>query len=407
MQAKGRILAVDDNQTNLGIIEEALEAEYQLEFALSGEECLERVEAFRPDIVLLDIMMPGIDGYETCKRLREMSTLNSCKIILVSARAMVQERLAGYEVGADDYIVKPFDCEELRAKVQVFMGLKSSEEVEGARLAGMAEIATNVLHNVGNLLNSIKLSAFRAHNTVDSCQVSFLTSVADLVEEHEDDLATFVAHDERGKVLPRFLRQMSDHLLGMQKAALEELTKLARSIDNVKQIISVPQPTAGTPGTPEPTSIPGLVEDALEVSASAESRQITVQRQHADLDPIVTDKNKVLQILINLIRNAIDSVVSHGCKEPRIGIRSDAGDAGRVRIMINDNGAGIDPEDEKQIFHHGFSTKPDGHGFGLHWAAMAASELGGAITVDNHGIGKGATFILELPCDRPSEQAAA
>lgn len=131
MNQQPTILAVDDDPMNLSILEEILlDGGYVVSTATTGEEALEIADRIGPDIILLDIMMPGIDGYETCRRLRSANTLKYCKIILVSAKAMIEERLRGYEAGADDYLVKPFDHEELIAKIGVFARLKSMEEVD-------------------------------------------------------------------------------------------------------------------------------------------------------------------------------------------------------------------------------------------------------------------------------------
>jgi two-component system sensor histidine kinase/response regulator len=123
------ILVVDDNQRNLAIMKKILGARYRLALAASGEEALAIAEQFVPDLVLLDIMMPGIDGYETCRRLRANDQLKHAKIIMVSAKALTSERLEGYAAGADDYVTKPFDEDELLAKIEVYRRLKSAEEI--------------------------------------------------------------------------------------------------------------------------------------------------------------------------------------------------------------------------------------------------------------------------------------
>ncbi len=121
---KSKILVVDDNPTNIAVLAEMLSAEYTLKTALSGEEALEMVKDFIPDVILLDIMMPGIDGYEVCRRLRADRAYRQIKIIMVSAKSLLAERLEGYDAGADDYITKPFEEDELVAKVRVYLRLK-------------------------------------------------------------------------------------------------------------------------------------------------------------------------------------------------------------------------------------------------------------------------------------------
>ncbi len=117
MQEKNKILAVDDNLINLAVIRELLESQYDLMTVSTGLDALKIAEEFRPDLVILDIMLPDIDGYEVCKQIRKSSLLRYTKIIMVSAKAMASDRLKGYQVGTDDYLTKPFDEEELLAKV--------------------------------------------------------------------------------------------------------------------------------------------------------------------------------------------------------------------------------------------------------------------------------------------------
>ena len=121
MQAKKKILAVDDNPDNGAIIEELFGDRYDLRAATTGEEALEIAQDFQPDIVLLDIMMPGLDGYEVCQRLREYPSLAETKILMVTAKGALEDRVKGYEVGANDFITKPFDEENILESVEFFL----------------------------------------------------------------------------------------------------------------------------------------------------------------------------------------------------------------------------------------------------------------------------------------------
>ena len=120
---QGKILIVDDCQVNIDILVELLGNEFELETAMNGGECLKKVRSFHPDLLLLDVMMPGIDGYETCKLIKESPVGPFTQVIMVSGKASPEERLKGYKVGADDYLVKPFNHDELLAKVGIHMRL--------------------------------------------------------------------------------------------------------------------------------------------------------------------------------------------------------------------------------------------------------------------------------------------
>ena len=146
-----RILIVDDQPTIVAILQKILGNHYVLKTATCGEEALAIAADFSPALILLDIMMPGIDGYDTCLQLRAHPTLRHTKIIMVSAGASVTERLKGYEVGADDYITKPFDEEELLAKVRVYLRLKSVEEVDRLK----SDMIALLSHEVRTPLNEI------------------------------------------------------------------------------------------------------------------------------------------------------------------------------------------------------------------------------------------------------------
>ena len=132
MKKTNKVLIIDDDTTNLSYLSELLGKKYTLEKADCGEEGLQKAESFKPDLVLLDIMMPGIDGYDVCKKLRAHKELSNTKVLFLSAKVQMAEKLKGYRVGGDDYITKPFDDDEVLAKIKVFLRLKYEEEVSNA-----------------------------------------------------------------------------------------------------------------------------------------------------------------------------------------------------------------------------------------------------------------------------------
>jgi signal transduction histidine kinase len=151
----------------------------------------------------------------------------------------------------------------------------------------------------------------------------------------------------------------------------------------------------------ETLNVTELVEDALRMSSSALARHdIQVVKDFGEPVAILVEKHKVLQILVNPVRNAKHACADSGHQEKRLTIRVSNGDD-RIRIAVKDNGVGIPRENLTRIFAHGFTTKKDGHGFGLHSGVLAAKEMGGSLGLHSNGVGQGATFTLELPLLSP------
>jgi signal transduction histidine kinase len=286
-----------------------------------------------------------------------------------------------------------------RKRMEIQIEKAHQEMLIVTRQAGMAEVATSVLHNVGNVLNSINVSTgLLADNLRKSRVGGNLAKAAALLREHEGDLAGFFTADSRGRQIPGFLENLARRLAEEHAGALQEVSELSNNVDHVNEIVAMQQTYARAVGCVEKVSAIELVENSLRVDASAEVWDgPEFEREYAgDLPEITVDKHKVLQILINLIRNARHACQDSGRPAKRIALRvSHAG--GRVRIEVADNGVGIATENLTRIFNHGFTTRKDGHGFGLHSGALAAKELGGSLTAQSAGPGQGASFILELP----------
>jgi len=269
--------------------------------------------------------------------------------------------------------------------------------LDTSRQAGMAEVATSVLHNVGNVLNSVNVSFTLVSNQVRKSKVANLSKVVTLLNEHAADLGAFLMSDPKGKQLPNYLSQLAEHLVSEQNTVLKELNLLHKNIEHIKDIVVMQQGYAKISGVIETVKITDLIEDALRLNLGALQRHgVEVLREFEDMPPMDVEKHKILQILVNLVRNA-----KYACNESlrtdkRMTLRVSRSN-NQVKISIIDNGIGIPAENLTRIFNHGFTTRKDGHGFGLHSAVLAAMELGGSLRAQSDGIDKGATFTLELP----------
>jgi PAS domain S-box-containing protein len=269
-----------------------------------------------------------------------------------------------------------------------------------SRQAGMAEVATNVLHNVGNVLNSVNVSASLVSERIRRSKCAGLTRVAALLSEHAPDLTTFLTGSQ-GRHLPVYLQELAAELIAERDVASAELAELRGNIEHIKEIVAMQQSYARRSGLTDIVDIRTLVEDSLRMNEGAFSRHgVTLVRDFQDVPPITVDKHKVLQILVNVIRNAKYACDESGSAEKRVTVRVRAAN-GTMLIAIIDTGVGIPPENLELIFSHGFTTRKDGHGFGLHSCALAAKALGGSLQAESAGSGQGATFTLTLPLTQP------
>ncbi|HEV8543323.1 MAG TPA: CHASE sensor domain-containing protein [Verrucomicrobiae bacterium] len=270
--------------------------------------------------------------------------------------------------------------------------------LESSRQAGMAEVATGVLHNVGNVLNSVNVSSTLICDQVRNSRAARLKDVVLLLNKNAADLGNFITNDPKGKIIPGYLNNLSERLAAEQQDLLKELELLTKNVEHIKEIVAMQQNYARVSGIIESLSIRNLVEDALQMNAAALARHgVLVIRDFHEVPVISVDKHKVLQILVNLIRNAKYAIDAAARRDKRLSVTIRMNDRQMIEIAVVDNGIGIAAENLTRIFSHGFTTKRDGHGFGLHSGALAAKEMGGSLTAFSEGVGKGATFILQLP----------
>jgi PAS domain S-box-containing protein len=272
------------------------------------------------------------------------------------------------------------------------------ERLEMSRQAGMAEVATGVLHNVGNVLNSVNVASSLLRDRIRNSNVGQLGKAVRLLEEHRNRLAEYLDADPRGKRLLPFLAALAERLDGDRTEMLAEMATVNENVDHIKQIIATQQTFARIGGLTEVVDLVELIEGAVTLSeAGLVDHKIHIVRDYQAIRPVSLDKHKVLQVLINLLSNAKQALVDSGRDERQIVLRSRLVN-GSIRIEVEDNGVGIAPDNLDRIFRFGFTTKEHGHGFGLHGSALAAKQLLGSLIVHSDGVGRGACFALELPC---------
>jgi len=292
-----------------------------------------------------------------------------------------------------------------RKRAQAELDRMHRQLLETSRQAGMAEVATSVLHNVGNVLNSVNISASLVKQHITQSKASTLPKLSALLQEHAGDLGHYLTHDPQGRKIPGYLAILATHLDEERQAASAEIDQLRKNIEHIKDIVAMQQTYAKVSGVAEEIALAELVEDALHMNnGTFERHEIALAREYRARPVVMTERHKILQILVNLIRNAKHACDDSPRTDKRIVVRLTQ-DGERIRIAIIDNGVGIPPENLTRIFSHGFTTRKDGHGFGLHASALAARELGGSLIVHSDGDGQGAAFTLELPLASGSASA--
>lgn len=338
-------------------------------------------------LVLLSTAASVVFALALVKPLREM-----IDFVHDVARGRLERKLA--VTASDELALLAEDLNSMTAS------LRRSRELlaDTARGAGMAEVAISVLHNVGNVLNSVNTSTYLIGAKVRGSKSSTLGRIAELLEGRKAELAAFLERDERGRRLPELISALAKQLRLEQEELLQEIGRLRESVSHINTIVATQQQYASARMVEEGVDLAQVVESALQISADELSAgDVTVTRDYADVPRVATDRHKVVQILVNLLRNAREALATAEGRERQVGLRLRARGADGVAISVTDNGLGIAEQELTRIFQHGYTTKANGHGFGLHYSANAAVDLGGTLSAQSEGPGRGATFTLELP----------
>ncbi|RLD59268.1 MAG: hypothetical protein DRJ01_11545, partial [Bacteroidetes bacterium] len=272
--------------------------------------------------------------------------------------------------------------------------------VEVAHRAGMAEIATGILHNVGNVLNSVKVSSQILKEKIERSKVNNLPKVLKLMQDHSEELGTYITSDEKGKMLPSYLIEVGKLLKDEQVSSLNEISNLSNGINHIEEIVAVQQNYSGVSGVVESISISKMMDDVLRMfHDSFNQYKIKVIKEYKVTAPISVEKGKLMQVFVNLLKNALESLIEKNDKNKTVTIRIKEEKNSQIFEII-DNGVGIPKENLERIFSYGYSTKKEGKGFGLHTSALTMTELKGKLTAESVGEGKGAKFTVVVPIQK-------
>ena len=407
-----RLLLIDDDEDDAliarSLLSEIRGIKFEVDWVSSYEEAFASIVQNSHHICLLDYCLGSRNGLEMLAEALQYG----CRvpIIVMTGTTDREIDLKAIQLGAADYVVKgEVDSPLLERVIRHARERKKAEAernelhaklLETSRQLGMADIATNVLHNVGNVLNSINVSAGLISQVLHKSHVGDIRRIAELLQTHSDHLATFLTEDQKGKLVPQFLEELGKDLSARVSQTLEETDALLSKVDHVRRIIDAQQDIARPGGLQEPVRLEELIEQALMINREdLKLCNIEVVQEYAVLPQVVLDKHQVLQILVNLIRNAKHAMIAkgEGLHSLTLRLQRSPNQEGFVQIQVSDTGIGIPSEHLTKIFAQGFSTKTKGHGIGLHCSALAAKNCGGVLQATSDGDGCGATFTLSLP----------
>ena len=269
--------------------------------------------------------------------------------------------------------------------------------VDASRHAGMAEVATGVLHNVGNILTSVNVGLEVVNEHVGAIPDDRVRRAGELLAGARSNGAVDPTKLDAGI---RYLAAIADHMRDDRSALLKELVTLRGHVDHVNRVIMMQNTYARTGGLNEQIELETLIGEAIDLGCPDPQRHaIEIVRTIEPGPRVSIDRHRVLQILVNLLANARDAVTAPGvAKPPRISVISTR-ESGWLEIRVEDTGSGIAPESLVRIFNAGFTTKPKGHGYGLHSSSLAAEQLGGELRCSSAGPGRGACFTLRVPTE--------
>ncbi len=346
-------------------------------------------EEFSQGAIIENLLLQGsVSGVES-----SFLTHEGQKITISVSGSMMQDlqgQFQGLVCVAQDITERKLMEEE---KLQL-----NEQLMETSRQLGMAEVATGVLHNVGNVLNSINVSIGVITDLLKNSMVEDVGRISQLLDKHREDLGTYLSQNPKGKQVPGYLGKLSGQLKEEKRVALLELDRLREYAGHAQQCVAAQQDLAKPSGMTEPVCVAEVVAEALAVNQEMlEETKITVIQEFQEVPQLIVDKHQLLQILVDVIRNACQAMESVALRHLVVRVKLIIGPPDSICLEIQDTGSGIPPDDLTKIFGQGYSTKYGGRGLSLHHGALMAKNMCGALRAHSEGLGQGATFFLDLP----------
>jgi signal transduction histidine kinase len=438
IQPNGTILIVDDNSANLGVLSDALsQAGFEVRVAKSGKMALERVKYALPDLILLDVMMPEMDGFETCRRLQANPETTHIPVIFMTALSDTANKVEGFQLGAVDYITKPFQQEEVLARVKLHLKLhvlaekleeknmlleqkvvevsKAYEDlqkmqiklIQSEKMSGLGQLAAGIAHEINNPINfiagNLSYAQEYAHNLlkiIHLYQEDYVNPTPRIQAAIDEIELEFLEED--------FIKILKSMNLGTQR--IQEIVKSMRIFSRVDE------------AEVKTVNIHQGIDSTLTIlhhrlKAKPDHPEIELIKEYGQLPQVECHAGQLNQVFMNIISNAIDALDESNQQRSfaeiqqhpnRIQISTKVIDDNWVAIHISDNGRGVCETVGPKLFDPFFTTKPIGKGTGL------GLSISYQIIVEKHGgrlycqpiSGKGIEFVIEIPIRQQASQAA-
>lgn len=384
--------------------------------AVNGTQAIEVLSEMRDqiDMVIASSEIADMSGEQFCRKIRRELSLRKIPVVILTAEDDRRVLLDLFESGATDYLHKPFDSDELVARLKVAIKIISAATDEAKKKqhenqdwsppaskpgmddpVGMAEFATSILHNINNVLNSVFVSCNQLDEQIRGSKVHNLLLSIKLMEEHKDDLSHFLTETPKGKILPRYMFNITKLVEESQIKIANEIHEMTTKINLMKDVIHTQQTYAKGESGKEPINLAHIAEESLKIQYEAiRNQNIQVERRFEEVPLVVAPKAKLTHVLINLIKNAIEAMAGASPRILTLGVELNP--EGAPRVTVSDTGMGISQENLEKLFTYGFTTKSFGHGFGLAYCAKSIKQMGAKLYAKSEGQGQGASFIIDF-----------